>query len=127
MVTQSTILLTMDNSGAKQVKCIKIYKKPGRGHGIIGDMLQVLIISIRNRGFIRVKKGEINYAVLSRTSINIFRSTKGYFFKFDKSACVLLSKKKLPIGTRIFGPCSKELRKKNNSTSRILSLSSKIL
>ena len=64
MILPSTVVLTMDNSGARRVRCIKIYKKPGRGRAFVGDMLKILIIRLRNRGFIRVNKGEIHFALI---------------------------------------------------------------
>jgi large subunit ribosomal protein L14 len=118
MILVSTITVSMCNSGARKVKCIKVYKKPGRGKAGVGDVVKVIVISLRNRGFIRVKKSELHIALVTRISTPVFRLKKGYFFKFDTSAVVLLAKKNKTnsfnlIGTRIFGPCSKELRKKN--------------
>ncbi len=121
----STITLTQDNSGARKVKCIKIYKKPGRSQACIGDEIQVIVIKLRNRGLIRVKKSELHLAVVTRLTSPIFRKKKGYFFKFDKSSVVLLNKKKTPIGTRLFGPVSSELRNKN--FLKIISLASSTL
>ncbi len=125
MVLPSTVVLTMDNSGARRVRCIKIYKKPGRSRAVVGDVLKVIVVRLRNRGMIRVKQGEVHIAVVTRISTPIFRNKKGIFFKFDKNTVVMLSKKKVPVGTRIFGPCAKELRNKN--FSRIISLSGKLV
>ena len=94
MVHPSTIILTMDNSGARRVRCIKIYKKSGRATGIVGDLIKVIILRLRNRGFIRVKKGEIHLALISRISAPILRKKNGYFFKFDINTVIILSKKK---------------------------------
>ena len=68
MIYPSTNLITMDNSGAKKVKCIKVYKKPGRARtgAKIGDLIQVIIVNLRNRGLIRVKKGEIYTGIVTR-------------------------------------------------------------
>ena len=85
MIYPSTNLITMDNSGAKKVKCIKVYKKPGRARtgAKIGDLIQVIIVNLRNRGLIRVKKGEIYTGIVTRISTIIFRKKKGYHIKFD--------------------------------------------
>ena len=125
MVFPSTSVLTMDNSGARRVKCIKVYKKPGRGKAVVGDLLKVIVVKLRNRGLIRVKRGEIHIAVLTRSSTQVFRSKKGYFIKFDANTVVMLTKKNLPIGTRLFGPCSEELR--NRKFNRILTLCTNIV
>ena len=125
MVLPSTVILTMDNSGARRVRCIKIYKKPGRSRGVVGDLIKVIVLRLRNRGFIRVKRGEIHIALISRISTPVFRTKKGYFFKFDINTVIVLSKKKTPIGTRLFGPCSRELRNKN--LIRITALSTRLI
>ena len=127
MIYPSTNLVTMDNSGAKKVKCIKVYKKPGRARtgAKIGDLIQVIIVNLRNRGLIRVKKGEIYTGIVTRISTIIFRKKKGYHIKFDLNAIILLSKKKLPIGTRFIGPSSKELV--NKHFIKIASLSTKLI
>ncbi len=115
----------MDNSGARRVRCIKVYKKPGRGCGQAGDLLQVLILRLRNRGFIRVKVGQMHFGLLTRSSKNVLRMKSGSFFKFDENTVIVLSKKKLPTGTRLFGPCAKEMRK--SKLARVLSLSTRLL
>ncbi len=125
MILPSTVVYTMDNSGARKVRCIRVYKKPGRSKATVGDLVKVIVIKLRNRGFIRVKKSELHVALVTRVSVPVFRIKKGYFFKFDISSVVLLSKKNTPIGTRIFGPVSKELRNKNYL--KIISLASKII
>lgn len=125
MVLPSTVILTMDNSGARRVRCIKIYKKPGRGRGVVGDLIKIIVLRLRNRGILRVKRGEIHIALISRVSTPVFRTTKGYFFKFDINSVIVLSKKKGPTGTRLFGPCAKELRNKN--LIRITALSTRLV
>jgi large subunit ribosomal protein L14 len=125
MIYPSTNLVTMDNSGAKKVKCIKVYKKPGRGGATIGNLIQVIIVSLRNRGLIRVKKGEIYTSIVTRLSTIIFRKQKGYYLKFDQNTVIILSKKKLPVGTRLLGPASKEL--KNLHLIRIASLNTRLI
>jgi len=125
MILTSSVVLTMDNSGARRVRCIKVYKKPGRGSACVGDLLKVIILRLRNRGRIRVKRGEIHLALVTRIATPIFRSKKGYFFKFDASAVVILTKKKTPIGTRLFGPCAREIRKKQ--FTKIITMSGKLV
>jgi large subunit ribosomal protein L14 len=88
MVLVSTIAFTQDNSGARKVKCIKVYKKPGRGQAAVGDEIKVIIVKLRNRGLIRVKKSEMHLAVVTRIRTPIFRKRKGYFFKCDLSTVV---------------------------------------
>ena len=127
MIYPSTNLITMDNSGAKKVKCIKVYKKPGRARNgaNVGDLIQVIVVSLRNRGLIRVKKGEIYTGIVTRVTTTLFRKTKGYHVKFDLNAIIILSKKRLPVGTRLIGPASKELR--NKYFVKILSLTVKLI
>lgn len=125
MVLPSTVILTMDNSGARRVRCIKIYKKSGRATGVVGDLVKIIILRLRNRGFIRVKKGEIHIALISRISTPVFRKKNGYFFKFDINTVIVLSKKKTPVGTRLFGPCARELR--NKHLVRISSLTTRLV
>ena len=115
----------MDNSGARRVRCIRVFQKPGRGKAIVGDLLKVVVLRLRNRGHIRVKVSELYVAIVTRTTTSTFRIKHGYHFKFDASRVVLLNKKGTPIGTRIFGPCPKELRSRKNL--RIITLSSGVL
>jgi large subunit ribosomal protein L14 len=112
MVLPSTVILTMDNSGARRVKCIRIYNKPGISYGVTGDLLLVLVTRLRNRGLIRVIRGEILTCLLTRISTQVFRKKRGYYFKFDTNTVIVLTKKGTPTGTRLFGPCAKELEKK---------------
>lgn len=125
MILPSTVVLTMDNSGARRVRCLKIYKKPGLSYAFIGDILLVIVVRLRNRGLMRVTKGDIYTCLVTRITERIFRKKRGYFFKFDTNTVIMLNKKGLPIGTRIFGPVSKELL--NKGFNRIISLCSKIL
>ena len=125
MILPSTVIITMDNSGARRVRCIKIYKKPGRKSAQTGDLIQIIVVKLRNRGFIRVKKGELHTAVVSRISSTVFRKKKGYFIKFDANSVIILSKKKMPIGTRFFGPCAREIR--NHKFVKLISISTKLI
>ena len=125
MILPSTVSLAMDNSGARRIRCLRVFKKPGRGRGTVGDLLRVVVLRLRNRGHIRVKVGELYVAIVTRVCVSTFRMKKGYFFKFDSSRVVLLNKKGTPIGTRVFGPCPKELRSRKNL--RIITLSTGLL
>ena len=125
MILPSTVILTMDNSGARRVRCIRIYKKPALSFAKVGDLILSIVVRLRTKGLINVKRGEFVNAVVVRITFKIFRKTLGYFLKFDCNAVVLISKKGLPLGTRLFGPCSRELKKKGYT--RIISLCSTIL
>ncbi len=115
----------MDNSGARRVRCIRIYKKPGLSYAIPGDLLLVIVVTLRNKGLINVKRGEFVNGIVTRITHRIYRKSLGFFLKFDFNTVVLISKKGLPLGTRLFGPCSLELKAKGYS--RILSLCSALL
>jgi large subunit ribosomal protein L14 len=125
MILPKTVILTMDNSGARRVRCICIYKKPGICYATVACLLLVIVVRLRNRGLIRVSKGQILKCIVTRTKERVYRKTRGYFFKFDLNNVIMLNKKNLPLGTRIFGPCSKELIIKG--FSRLASLCSQIL
>lgn len=77
MLLISTITTTMDNSGARQVQCIKVFKKPGRANAIVGDMVKVIILNLRQKGLVRVKKSELHFALVTRISTPIFRMKHG--------------------------------------------------
>ena len=125
MILPKTVILTMDNSGARRVRCICIYKKPGLSYARIGDILLVIVVRLRNRGLMRVSKGQILKCIVTRMTERLFRKRRGYFFKFDTNTVIVLNKKDLPMGTRIFGPCSVELLQRGYN--RIVSLCSTIL
>jgi len=120
-MTIATVAVTCDNSGARRVRCIKVYGKPGRGHGAVGDLLKVIVLQLRNRGFIRVKCGSLQLALVVRTTTPIRRASRGVYCRFDHNAVVLLQQKgkgqgalsHVPVGTRVFGPCPQELRQRN--------------
>ena len=124
MIQTLTKLKTVDNSGARRLGCIRIYKKPGRGCGKVGDLLKVSIQKLRNRGNIRVKRGELHYAVVVRTKKKYHRKG-GIKVKCESNAAAVLNANKLPFGTRFFGITMKELRLVN--FSKVLTLSPKIL
>ncbi|BBA84842.1 50S ribosomal protein L14 [endosymbiont of Pachyrhynchus infernalis] len=110
MIQERTILLVSDNSGAKKVMCIKVLGGSKKKYAYVGDIIKVTVKEIIPRS--KIKKGEIFDAVIIRTKKNIHRLNKSYI-KFDSNSCVLINSTKNPIGTRIFGPVTNELRYKN--------------
>src|SRR5438105_2406244 len=107
MIQMQTILEVADNTGARRVMCIKVLGGSKRRYAHIGDVIKVSIKDAAPRG--RVKKGEIYHAVVVRTRHGV-RRDDGAKVKFDTNAAVLLTPKLEPIGTRIFGPVTRELR-----------------
>ena len=111
-----------DNSGARSVQCIKVLGGSGRKIASIGDIIVVSVKEAIPRG--RVKKGDIHRAVIVRTSKEIHRHD-GSSIKFDNNAAVLITNQNEPIGTRIFGPVTRELRLKK--FMKIISLAPEVL
>ena len=111
-----------DNSGARRVMCIKVLGGSKRRYASVGDIIVVSIKEAIPRG--RVKKGEVHRAVVVRTSFAL-RRTDGSAIRFDRNAAVLISKQDEPIGTRIFGPVTRELRAKK--FMKIISLAPEVL
>ena len=107
MIQQETRLKVADNTGAKEILCFKVLGGSKRRYASIGDVIKVTIKDAAPRG--RVKKGEVYDAVVVRTAKGV-RRTDGSLIKFDGNAAVLLNNKYEPIGTRIFGPVTRELR-----------------
>ena len=107
MIQTQTMLTVADNSGAKTVQCIKVLGGSKRRYASIGDVIKVSVKDAAPRG--RVKKGEIYDAVVVRTAKGVRRGD-GSLIRFDSNAVVLLTPKLEPIGTRIFGPVTRELR-----------------
>ena len=107
MIQMQTKLEVADNTGARNVMCIKVLGGSKRRYASIGDVIKVTIKDAAPRG--RVKKGEVYDAVVVRTAKGV-RRTDGSLIKFDGNAAVLLNNKYEPIGTRIFGPVTRELR-----------------
>jgi large subunit ribosomal protein L14 len=121
MIQMQTNLEVADNSGARRVQCIKVLGGSKRKYASVGD----IIVSIKEaipRG--RVKKGDVHQAVIVRTAKEIRRSD-GSSIRFDRNAAVLITKQGEPIGTRIFGPVTRELRAKN--FMKIISLAPEVL
>ena len=111
-----------DNSGARRVMCIKVLGGSKRRYAGIGDVIKVSVKDAAPRG--RVKKGEIYHAVVVRTAAGV-RRQDGSIIKFDSNAAVLLTSKFEPIGTRIFGPVTRELR--TERFMKIVSLAPEVL
>jgi large subunit ribosomal protein L14 len=107
MIQTESRLEVADNTGAKEVMCIKVLGGSKRRYAGIGDVIKVTVKVAAPRG--RVKKGEIYNAVVVRTAKGV-RRQDGSLVKFDSNAAVLLNAKLEPIGTRIFGPVTRELR-----------------
>src|SRR6195952_2673640 len=122
MIQMQTTLAAADNSGAKEIMCIKVLGGSKRRYAGIGDVIKVSIKDAAPRG--RVKKGEIFNAVVVRTAKGVRRSD-GSLVKFDGNAAVLLNNKLEPIGTRIFGPVTRELR--TERFMKIVSLAPEVL
>ncbi|MGH8372924.1 MAG: 50S ribosomal protein L14 [Gammaproteobacteria bacterium] len=122
MIQMRTVLDAADNSGARSLKCIKVLGGSKRRYARIGDVIKVSIGDAIPRG--KVKKGEVYNAVVVRTRSGV-RRADGSLIKFDGNAAVLLNSKLEPIGTRIFGPVTRELR--NERFMRIISLAPEVL
>ena len=121
MIQMQTVLNVADNSGARRVMCIKVLGGSKRRYAGIGDVIRVTVKEAAPRG--RVKKGDVCYAVVVRTVKGVRRSD-GSLISFDTNAAVLLNAQKQPIGTRIFGPVTRELRQ---LYMRIISLAPEVL
>lgn len=122
MIQMQTVLDVADNTGARRVMCIKVLGGSKRRYAGIGDIIKVSIKDAAPRG--RVKKGEVYTAVVVRTAKGV-RRPDGSLIKFDGNAAVLLNNKSEPIGTRIFGPVTRELR--NERFMKIVSLAPEVL
>jgi large subunit ribosomal protein L14 len=122
MIQTQTVLQSADNSGARRLMCIKVLGGSKRRYAAIGDVIKVSVKDAAPRG--RVKKGEVYNAVVVRTAKGV-RRTDGSLLKFDGNAAVLLNTKLEPIGTRIFGPVTRELR--TEKFMKIVSLAPEVL
>ena len=122
MIQVESKLEVADNSGARQVRCIKVLGGSRRRYAGLGDIIVVSIIECLPNT--KVKKGDIARAVIVRTSQE-HRRDDGSYIKFDKNSAVLINKDKEPIGTRIFGPVARELRHKR--FMKIVSLAPEVL
>jgi len=122
MIQMQSILTAADNSGARRVMCIKVLGGSKRRYARIGDIIKVTVKDAIPRG--KVKKGEVYDAVVVRTRSGVRRSD-GSLIRFDGNAAVLLNPKLEPIGTRIFGPVTRELR--SEKFMKIVSLAPEVL
>jgi len=122
MIQMQTMLDVADNTGARSVMCIKVLGGSKRRYANIGDVIKVTIKECAPRG--RVKKGEVYSAVVVRTAKGLRRGD-GSAIKFDNNAAVLLNANLEPIGTRIFGPVTRELR--TERFMKIVSLAPEVL
>ena len=122
MIQMQTNLDVADNSGAKRVQCIKVLGGSKRKYASIGDTVVVSVKAAIPRG--RVKKGQVMKAVIVRTASGV-RRPDGSLIRFDRNAAVLVNPQGEPIGTRIFGPVTRELRAKKHM--KIVSLAPEVL
>ncbi|MCH8122220.1 MAG: 50S ribosomal protein L14 [Bacteroidetes bacterium] len=122
MIQQESRLKVADNSGAKEVLCIRVLGGSGRRYARVGDQIIVTVKSAIPNG--SVKKGEVSTAVVVRTRKE-YRRRDGSYIRFDENAAVLLNEQGEPRGTRIFGPVARELREKQYM--RIVSLAPEVL
>jgi large subunit ribosomal protein L14 len=122
MIQMQTNLDVADNSGARRVMCIKVLGGSKRKYASVGDVIVVSVKEAIPRG--RVKKGDVHRAVIVRTATPI-RRPDGSLIRFDTNAAVLITKQNEPIGSRIFGPVTRELRSKN--FMKIISLAPEVL
>ncbi len=122
MIQMQTNLDVADNSGARRVQCIKVLGGSKRRFATVGDVIVVSIKEAIPRG--KVKKGDVHQAVIVRTAKEIHRAD-GSSISFDRNAAVLINKQGEPMGTRIFGPVTRELRGKK--FMKIISLAPEVL
>ena len=122
MIQMQTVLDAADNSGARRVQCIKVLGGSKRRYAGVGDIIKVSVKDAIPRG--KVKKGEIYNAVVVRTRKGV-RRKDGSLIRFDGNAAVLLNARLEPIGTRIFGPVTRELR--TSQFMKIISLAPEVL
>lgn len=121
MIQQETRLKVADNSGAKEVLCIRVLGGSHRRYASVGDKI---VVSVKDATPGGIKKGSVSKAVVVRTKKEI-RRKDGSYIRFDDNACVLLNAADEPRGTRIFGPVARELREKD--FMRIISLAPEVL
>ena len=122
MIQEQSMLTIADNSGARRVMCIKVLGGSKRRYAHVGDVIKVAIKEAIPTG--KVKKGSVADAVVVRTRKDIQRED-GSSIRFDDNAAVLINTQKQPIGTRIFGPVSRELRSKD--FMKIISLAPEVI
>ena len=122
MIQQETYLKVADNTGAKEIKCIRVLGGSKRKYGNIGDVIVASVRKAAPGG--QVKKGDVVKAVIVRSARGV-RRADGTYVRFDENAAVLVREDKNPVGTRIFGPVARELRDKE--FMKILSLAPEVI
>ncbi len=122
MIQQQTLLKVADNTGAKELMCIRVLGGSGRRYANIGDVIVACVKKAATGGV--VKKGDVVKAVVVRSAFGL-RRADGSYIKFDENAAVVIKDDKTPKGTRIFGPVARELRDKE--FTKILSLAPEVL
>lgn len=122
MIQTETVLDVADNSGAKRVQCIKVLGGSHRRYAGVGDLIKVSVKEAIPRG--KVKKGQVMNAVVVRTKKGV-RRPDGSIIRFDTNSAVLLNASNAPVGTRIFGPVTRELR--TEKFMKIISLAPEVL
>ena len=122
MIQMQSLLSIADNSGARSVMCIKVLGGSKRRYANIGDVIKVAVREAIPTG--KVKKGQVIDALIVRTKKGV-RRRDGSLIKFDENAAVLINAQKAPIGTRVFGPVTRELR--DGKYMKILSLAPEVL
>ena len=122
MIQEESYLKVADNTGAKELKCIRVLGGSKRKYGNIGDVIVASVRKAAPGG--QVKKGEVVKAVIVRSRKGV-RRTDGTYVRFDENAAVLIKEDKTPRGTRIFGPVARELRDKEYM--KILSLAPEVI
>jgi large subunit ribosomal protein L14 len=122
MIQTQSYLEVADNSGARRVMCIKVLGGSKRRYARVGDLIKVTVKEAIPRG--KVKKGQVMTAVVVRTKKGV-RRADGSLIKFDENAAVLLNNQDAPIGTRIFGPVTRELR--GEKFMKIISLAPEVI
>ncbi len=122
MIQQQSYMKVADNTGAKEIMCIRVLGGTGRRYGNIGDVVVAAVKKATPGGM--VKKGEVVKAVIVR-SVKGLRRADGSYIKFDENAAVIIKDDKTPRGTRIFGPVARELR--DHDYLKILSLAPEVL
>ena len=122
MIQQESYLKVADNTGAKEIKCIRVLGGSKRKYGNIGDVIVASVRKAAPGG--QVKKGDVVKAVIVRSARGV-RRADGTYVRFDENAAVLIRDDKTPVGTRIFGPVARELRDKDYM--KILSLAPEVI
>lgn len=122
MIQPQTLLKVADNTGAKEIMCIRVLGGSFRRYGSVGDTIVAAVKSAQPGGV--VKKGDVVKAVIVRT-VKPTRRADGSYIRFDDNAAVIINDQKLPRGTRVFGPIARELREKD--FMKIISLAPEVL